>query len=417
MRLTGARNLVVLTFGLLLAVSLTISPAQAMARVGNSAGTVAATGMTVADGTVTGASGAAMPGVVVDLYAWPSDAALKAMKPGALVPTTLLAAATTSSAGKYTLQVPAAMLKAAAVESGYANLEIFSAVGGIWFFSYQTSSLPAHPSVPATINLSSAKGVSCGKAPAGETYTFTGFTLQRERKPAWAVVGQGYIVPGKKTAGDAMHFVYAQVGTLTQTSALGVSISGHGFDAGFTVAGTNVSTAQSSQGFPRQIKNTWFRTQFSVGQYRGECVGPQGVKVPRQKQQGTCPRKFTNDLGMVFYVHRCLWLVKSTGWFAGSSEVHRKAIPHAPGKFCAIEQAGGTFQTSKEKAIQWSNGFELGAALGIKGVDLKTDFNSSTQTGYDANAQIIFTFKHDGFACGTNHDAPRAAQVVVRRKR
>jgi hypothetical protein len=31
--------------------------------------------------------------------------------------------------------VPVAKLKAAAVESGYANLEISSAAGGFWFFS------------------------------------------------------------------------------------------------------------------------------------------------------------------------------------------------------------------------------------------------------------------------------------------
>lgn len=92
-----------------------------------------------------------MPGVTVDLYAWPSDAVLLALKPGHLVPTTLLATATTSSAGKYMLRVPAAKLKAAAVESGYANIEIFSAVGGFWFFPYQTDSLPGRPSAPVTV--------------------------------------------------------------------------------------------------------------------------------------------------------------------------------------------------------------------------------------------------------------------------
>jgi hypothetical protein len=131
--LAHARNPATLTFGILLAASLTVSPAHAGARSSNSASTVAAAGMAVAGGTVTSASGAAVPGVAVDLYAWPPDAVLKEMNPGALVPTTLLATATTSSAGRYMLKVPAAKLKAAAVESGYANLEIVSAVGGIWF--------------------------------------------------------------------------------------------------------------------------------------------------------------------------------------------------------------------------------------------------------------------------------------------
>jgi len=45
----------------------------------------APSGVAVAAGTVSGPGGAAMPGVAVDLYAWPSDAVLKAMKPGELV--------------------------------------------------------------------------------------------------------------------------------------------------------------------------------------------------------------------------------------------------------------------------------------------------------------------------------------------
>lgn len=106
----------------------------------------ASSGVAVAGGTVTSASGTAMPGVTVDLYAWPSDAVLLALKPGHLVPTTLLATATTSSAGKYMLRVPAAKLKAAAVESGYANIEIFSAVGGFYSIAYTAISyLPREP--------------------------------------------------------------------------------------------------------------------------------------------------------------------------------------------------------------------------------------------------------------------------------
>ncbi len=80
------------------AVSLTGNPAHAGARTGNFAATAATAGMAaVAGGTVTSASGAAVPGVAVDLYAWPSDAVLSSLKPGVLVPTTLLGTATTSS--------------------------------------------------------------------------------------------------------------------------------------------------------------------------------------------------------------------------------------------------------------------------------------------------------------------------------
>ena len=415
MLLAHARNPVTLTFGILLAASLTVSPAHAGARASNSASTVAAAGLAVAGGTVTSASGAAMPGVAVDLYAWPSDAVLKEMKPGVLVPTTLLATATTSSAGRYMLKVPAAKLKAAAVESGYANLEIFSAVGGIWFLPYQTGSLPARPSAPVTVNLGSRKGLLCGTDPEGQAYGFTGFTLERARNPAWAVVGQGYIVKSKRTAGDFVQFEYDETISHTQASALGVGLSGYGFDAGYNGSGSNESTATASEGYPNQAKSTWFRTMFSVGQYRGECIGPQSDSgIPFQKQHGRCPRKFTNDLGMVFYVHKCFWIVKSTGWFSGASQEHPKPVPNTPAKFCAFQARDTKFKTSNETAIQWSGGFELGAGIGVKGVNLKASFSASAQTGYDANALMQFDFKHAGFICGTNKSPPRAAIVVMR---
>jgi hypothetical protein len=71
-----------------------------------------------------------MPGVTVDLYAEPSDATVHALKPGQMVPDTLMATTTTSSTGSYTLQVPMAKLKAAATESGFVNMEVTSSAGG-----------------------------------------------------------------------------------------------------------------------------------------------------------------------------------------------------------------------------------------------------------------------------------------------
>ncbi len=414
MRLARARNLGVVASGVLLAASLTANSAHAGTRASNFAATATTAGMAaVAGGTVVSTSGTAMPDVVVDLYAWPSDAVLKAMKPGALVPTTLLAAATTSSAGKYMLQVPTASLQAAAVESGYANLEIFSAVGGTWFFSYQTSSLPARPVASTTINLSDKSKLPCGQL-NHRPYVFKGWTLQRERNPAWAIVGQGYIVKSKNTAGDVMQFNYTQEATATQSSSLGVGVSAFGFDAGFNASGTTVSTAGSGQGFPSEAKSTWFRTEFSVGQYRGLCYSSDS-STPHQKQHGSCPKTFTDQQGRTEYVHKCLWLVKSTGWFGFSDNVqHPKNAPHTPGKFCGPELKGSTAITHKQKAIEWGSGWSLGKAVGIKGANLKASFNASSQTGYDTNAQIVFTFGHDGWVCGTNHDTKKAAILVVR---
>lgn len=268
----------------------------------------ASSGIAVAGGTITSASGAAMAGQTVDLYDWPSDAVQQALGPGQPVPTTLLATATTNSAGKYMLTVPAAKLMTAAVESGYANLEIFGATSGFWFFSYQTSSLPARSPAPATVNLGGKKKPpSCGLTPAHRPYFFTGFKLQRKRPRAWAVVGQGYIIhQGKRTAGNTVTFEYTEGASHTQTSSLGVGISGFGFDAGYTASGTHTSTAARSETYPPANGSTWFRTQFFTGQFRGICYGPANdSNIPYQPQKGTCPHTITDQQGAVHFVRKC----------------------------------------------------------------------------------------------------------------
>lgn len=370
----------------------------------------------VAAGIVSGPTGAAMPGVTVELYAWPSDAVQRALKPGQFVPTTLLATATTSSTGKYMLRVPVAKLKAAAVESGYANLEISSDAGGFWFFSYQTGSLPAQPSVPVTVNLHGDVKTLCGKGPQGQTLIFTGLFKLKQLNPAWGVVGQGYIVPdGRKTRGDSVQFNYNKVGSHSQTSSLGIGISGYGIDAGYKSSGTNVSMATQEVDYPKQHKSTWFRTEFNVTQYRGMCVVNPFQTVPHKKQHGKCPRIWTNPHGGKDEVYKCIWAVKSTGWFGLSGSMqHPRTAPRTPGRFCGQVQGGISVKTSTEKAIQWSSGFEIGASAGIKGVNLKASFGSTAQTGYDSNDEMIFTFGHSGWICGTNNAPGKAALMVMR---
>lgn len=60
--------------------------------------------------------------------------------------------------------------------------------------------------------------------------------------------------------------------------------------------------------------------------------------------------------------------------------------------------------------------FELGAALGVKGVNVKASFNGTAQTGYDANAFMQFTFgrHHGGYLCGNNGTGSTAAMLVQR---
>jgi hypothetical protein len=119
----------------------------------------------VARGIAT-SQGRAVPGVVVRLYAWPSDAVLQSLRPGQQVPMRLLASTTTSSAGWYALAVPRAALKAAAVDQGWANLEVATASGAWWDFTYQTGRAKT-----VTVNLNLAGLPQC------PMHTATGYDL------------------------------------------------------------------------------------------------------------------------------------------------------------------------------------------------------------------------------------------------
>jgi hypothetical protein len=382
-----------------------------------SAGASTATSAAVATGTVIASSGAAMPGATVDLYAWPSDAVLRAMKVGSAVPTTLLGTVTTNKAGRYTMRVTATKLKAASVESGYANLEIYSPEGGLWFFPYQTGGLPAQAAAPVTVNLGSKTSKpSCGKAPAGQEYGLTSFTKLNNGKPAWAIVGQGYIVKAKQTGGDTVAFEYTQGSSHSQGTTLGLGISGYGLFAGYKTGGTDVSTAHRTAGFPTKFGNSLFRTEFSTATYRAECVGlVKDRKTVFQEQKNYCPRTITEPkTGYKVDVHKCFWEVRSTGWFTGTNLLYPKYAPATPGGNCSQWVAGSSFDTDFGTAENWSSGFDLGATVGIKGANLRASFGSSAQTGYDANAYMDFTFHKNGWMCGTNASPGTAALLVLR---
>jgi hypothetical protein len=126
------------------------------------------------------------------------------------------------------------------------------------------------------------------------------------------------------------------------------------------------------------------------------------------------PRKYVDD-HVVYYVHKCLWLVHSRGWFGGATMLHPKRAPRTPGGYCAKHAPGTSFHGDFGNAIRWSAGFELAAALHIKGVTLRLGFNGTAQTGYDSNARMKFKFPdHSGFLCGTNGSEATAAVLVQR---
>src|SRR6185437_7617591 len=95
----------------------------------------------------------------------------------------------------------------------------------------------------------------------------------KQLNPANAVVGQGYIVQQRtKTKGDVVQFKYNKSSTKSQTSSLGISISGYGIDAGYSGQGTKQSTANAEVDYPNQTQSTWFHTEFNVARFRAECA-------------------------------------------------------------------------------------------------------------------------------------------------
>jgi hypothetical protein len=365
----------------------------------------AASSAEVAAGSITSAAGTAMPGTAVSLYAWPTDATVHAMRVGQTLPTTLLATTTTSSTGSYTLSVPMAMLKAAPTESGMVNMEVSSAAGGFWFFPYQ----PGSPA-PQKVNVQASSRLSCGKDRHGNPLGFTGFQLERHRPPAWTIVGQGYILKSPPTRGTSLSFKYTQGSSHSQGSSLGVGVSGAGSSVGYTSQGTHESTAASTTTYGSQPHGALFRTMFNTEQLRGLCVGLPGETVGHVRQHGQCPRRWHRD-----YVRKCFWEIQSSTHFASGSVVTGTPAPRTPAKYCGSFSGTRTWGLDRGTAVRWSAGFELGAALNIKGVNLKASFNSSAQTGYDNNDFMQFNL-HDKhvWICGTNRNPDFAAQIVER---
>jgi catechol 2,3-dioxygenase-like lactoylglutathione lyase family enzyme len=345
----------------------------------------ASPGVTVATGTIVNATGHALAGVPVDLYAWPSDTVLRGLRPGQAVPTKLLASTTTSSTGSYALTVPQTALRAAAIEQGWANLEIDSVSGASWSFSYQTD-----PAAAEQANLTAANPGIC------HTVTASPWQYLRQLRKAWGVVGQGYIVRGKHTKGDYVSFTYKQ----GQSSALGLGVSVKGYDVGYSAEGTEKEWTTDVQGFPSRHHNAWFRTLFRVALYRQLCVQDGGG---RRHQKGTCPKKDENG-GHVVY---CIWKARSNGWAGGDSILFPRRAPKTPSFDCVPQLKSSHFDRDHGTAVTWSKGFEMAAPDGI-------GFNGQAQTGYDTNGHMAFRFNTKGWLCGTNALPPTAAQMVAR---
>jgi hypothetical protein len=326
----------------------------------------AATSVTVATGTVHDASGALAKDAVVDLYAWPSDQVLQALKPGEEVPRTLIASAKTSSAGVFSLTVGAQQLSAVAVSGAYANLEVDSGTSS-WFITQPVASW-----APMTVHLA---GAANSAVPA---YCIVRYQNQLHRR--WGTIAQEY--DWGNAGGVSQTVTYDQ----SQSTSLSIGISNSGKYGTFTASGSESETTATGQGFPTQHKPGFyhFRTWWRIAKYLKVCGGKivDGKKIA------------------VAYKH----IVRSNGWIAGDDIRRGSQAPRA--SLCTIELAGSPFHTSNEKAATVSAGLTIA----------EVNFNVNMQTGYDTSSEVSLFFNKQRHLCGTGGKPAPAAGILVIKK-
>jgi hypothetical protein len=103
-----------------------------------------------------------------------------------------------------------------------------------------------------------------------------------------------------------------------------------------------------------------------------------------------------------------------SGRSGGQTTQHPNSAPPTPRSNCREHEAGDRYNGDHGSAIEWSHGFDLGAALNAKGVGGKISFNSTAHTGYDTNAVMVYRFHHKGYLCGTNGTEATAAIIAQR---
>jgi hypothetical protein len=366
----------------LIATTLAIGPAQALAGPLN---------VIVATGTVTDTTGAAVPGAIVKLYAWPSDAVLDGLATGQQVPTTLLTTTTADSNGVYSLSMLLADLQSAATVGTIANLEVDSG-DSQYFFDFDTAtgtSLAASAATTGTANASTAvpAGVNLPNTTLGTVPDVcTPYTYQRQMARDWASVGSTYI--WNDSQGVTGSFTYSH----GQNSSLGIAVkataSGTNPDltGGFSAAGTRTDSANTTVGYPNRGTgfDIEYQTQWRTALYKSECTHV----VPKPYH----------------------WHVRENSWIGGQKLISETSPPSTQNGICSrfVAGAGSQFQTSNAHAVTWTGSLGLGMA--------DIGFDATAQTGYDTSAQITYGFAnatHVNFVCGTDTVPANAKRVVV----
>ncbi len=358
-------------------------------------------GRDLARGRVVDASGAPAAGVGVVLYAWPSNAVADHLVAGDRVRLTAVARSRTTAAGRYVLRVPelGSLLPFAGPDRA-VNLEVVaSGAGGtvaVHAFSRDLVTNGAVSAVarpPRLVAAGAGGRAATGDAPPlrahltlepggpglpaarvrAATSLSCSASLTRRYKPRWGLVGQHY----SRTGGVRSAFVY----TSGAESQLGVGVSASGKYGTFHAGGTNSKSSSGSITFPpvRGAQSAYRLTKFAYGKYLVLCFGLMGTVTKHYE-------------------------VRATTWAGGSQTRYPGPIR---ARHCVPFEAGSTFAKRDTRAVRWTNGMDVSAAIGI---DL------SLRTGYSQEALVRFHFVHAHRLCGSgDYPGGRPYQLEVRR--
>ncbi len=316
-------------------------------------------------GTVT-AGERVMPGMTVEIHAWPDQAVIQALKPGQKVPWVLVGTATTGVDGTYSVSLPLAKLMPEA-SYGVVNLEADTKTGLFGFpVVVAKNSGNAYLAGSDLVANVPASGTGCGGA----------WNYIASLGKHWETVGQTYV----PTSHATQHFTYKA----GQSSSLGWGISASGAPGTFTEQGTYSWSSSFRETWPTfgANRSVWYRTEFHWGEY--ECIGYHIIPFDGQHVNG----------------------------YAGGARVMTPSfVPNTPQRFCVFQMAGSSPQSNNSAAVTWTRKLALQAVEDDAGLG----FDASAETGYDSSALLTYKVSVGRNLCGWKGDpggSPK--QLVIR---
>jgi len=256
--------------------------------------------------------------------------------------------------------------------NGVVNLEADSSVGSAIFPMVVTKNTGNSFLTPDPV--ANISGSPDSPPPPGTFKCHGDWFYQRSMGQHYDTVGETY-VPGNVAN---QQFTYGR----GQTSALGVGWSFNGDAGSFSDIGVFASSSFFKEKWPKfgPNRSVFYRTQFHYGEYK--CLVPGAI--------------VTGHLQAV------------NGWVGGAEIKKPPGVPSTPSRFCTGQIKGSQPIAGNSKAVTWTKKLGLQSQLG---------FEATSETGFDTNAQLTYTYLHSGRLCGSK-GAPGGTprQLVARQQ-